>query len=274
MVRISVSLILEKNFPGRGLSSILEHEINSLRRIDLSRCSIDEIDNLEVFSDITELCLRNNNIKLIENLIFLPKLEVLDVSSNAIPDLDALCLGTYLIFLETSLLWMIYCCLFSDDIPGSLRKLIISGNPCCQDPNIVSLVQARCRDLEVLAEYTDPSAASARDDGVSEEQLRKSMAAVYEEDAPKTARGRSPKSDDVKEHTRPGEDGPSTDEDALPVDADYSALDADSILRQLVHRKCEMEGMEQFDIDHTVMVGSYSINFKCSVFSNLVCYRC
>lgn len=93
MVRISVSLILEKSFPGRRKSSITEHEINSLRKLDLSRSSIDEIDNLEVFSDITELCLRDNNIRLVENLIFLPMLEVLDLSDNKIQDAEALCIG-------------------------------------------------------------------------------------------------------------------------------------------------------------------------------------
>ena len=166
-----------------------------------------------------------------------------------------------------------YC--IADDIPGSLRRLIISGNPCCRDSNIVSLVQTRCPGLEVVAEYTDPSVTSARDDkddGVSQEQLRKSMAAVYEEDdAPKTARGRSLKSGDDMEDARPGKDGPSTDDGTLPIDAEYSALDADTILRKLVHRKCEMEGMEQFDIDHTVMVGSCVIHKSMVLFDGRFC---
>lgn len=93
MVKISVSLVLEKSFPGRSKSSISEQEINNLRRIDLSRSFIHEIDNLEVFSDITELCLRDNNITAVENLIFLPKLTVLDLSNNKISSFDDLYAG-------------------------------------------------------------------------------------------------------------------------------------------------------------------------------------
>jgi Leucine-rich repeat (LRR) protein len=84
MVRISVPLILRTHFPTRDRSSVSEDEILTLTKIDLSGHQIDEIDNLEVFSDIKELRLRNNNICRVENVYFLSQLEILDVANNDI----------------------------------------------------------------------------------------------------------------------------------------------------------------------------------------------
>ena len=93
MVKISISLVLEKQFPGRKKATISDQEIDAIQRIDLSYCSIDSIDNLEVFSDIKELILIGNHITIIENILFLPQLELLDVSENQIADIESLCIG-------------------------------------------------------------------------------------------------------------------------------------------------------------------------------------
>lgn len=95
MVKITVALIIEKCFPTRVKSSISESEIDALRCINLSNSLIDEIDNLEVFSDIAELDLSHNRISALENLLYLSNLEELNVSNNNIKDLESLGLGNH-----------------------------------------------------------------------------------------------------------------------------------------------------------------------------------
>lgn len=107
MPEISVTLIRKCH------GNIGVDELSCLKVIDLTRQSIDSIDNLEVFSEIEDLRLGYNNISTIENLEFLSNLRRLDISFNKITASS----------LRSAL----------TNIPPQLTEINLSGNPCCDD---------------------------------------------------------------------------------------------------------------------------------------------
>lgn len=128
-------------------------------------------------------------------------------------------------------------------------------------------ILARCPDVKVIIE--DTSSAYKYDDDAdkkSEDLLAKSMAAVYEDD-PKNDLSVSSKlrdDDGIKGNVmQPEEDDPTTDGiggEMVSDDAEYLVLDPEAILQQIVNRKCEMEGMQHFDLKHTMTVLERNLN--------------
>lgn len=150
----------------------------------------------------------------------------------------------------------------TDDLPRSLKILIISGNPCCENSELLSMIQTRLSGVEVIAESS--TAHLKENDGKSSGDkdmtgmLAESMAAVYADDAThERADKRRDGSEEKWDKGYPEDVDPSTDEVEArekSEDAEYTVLDADAILKQIVNRKCEMEGIEHFDLKHTMTV--------------------
>jgi hypothetical protein len=71
---ISVNLILKSHFPERnGVWN--ESDYDKLDKVNLCGKNIKFIDNLELFSDIRELHLKDNHITDINNIEFLNKVQ-------------------------------------------------------------------------------------------------------------------------------------------------------------------------------------------------------
>ena len=125
----------------------------------------------------------------------------------------------------------------------------------------MATVRARLPGVEVVADASEPLAigGDVEADEKTQELLARSMAAVYADDA-KNEGGKRRERDgegDKEEKDSPEEDDPTTDDakdGRSSDDGEYVALDADAILKQIVNRKCEMEGMEHFDLKHTMTV--------------------
>lgn len=115
MPAISFSLI-RKRYP-----NINAENLDSITLLDLSKCSITEIDSMEIFEHLSELNLSTNMIERIENISFMSKLESLDLSFNKITAENLRC----------SL----------SEFPESLRTLNLSGNPCCDDESVLMELQ-------------------------------------------------------------------------------------------------------------------------------------
>lgn len=128
MTSISVTLIRKSH------SDFNIDDIESLKVIRLNKQGIDLIDNLEVFSHIEELHLADNVIRRIENIGFLSRLHLLDLSNNLITS-DSLISSIGL-------------------LPQNIRTLILTGNPCTGDKCVLDAVQKSCDGLNIIANDT------------------------------------------------------------------------------------------------------------------------
>ena len=120
---ISVTLIRSTH------SDFSIYDIESLRIIKLNNQGIESIDNLEVFSHIEELHLAGNKIKRIENVDFLCRLHLLDLSNNFITGES----------LNSSI----------DLLPKNIETLILTGNPCTNDKFVLDALQLSCPGLKI-----------------------------------------------------------------------------------------------------------------------------
>jgi hypothetical protein len=108
MTQITFNLIRAKNPEITDANNI--EEVDSIK---LNDCNIEEIDNLELFSHISELYLCNNQITFLDNLFFLKNLKILDLSNNKIDGES----------LKKSI----------ENLPKSLISIYLAGNPCVED---------------------------------------------------------------------------------------------------------------------------------------------
>jgi hypothetical protein len=135
MTAISVTLI-------RGTHAEFSvDDFEALKIIRLNDQGIDCIDNLEVFSQIEELYLRNNKIQRIENVDFLSRLIILDLTDNQISS-DSLISSIGL-------------------LPQNLLTLNLTGNPCALDDVAVAALQKR---LPAVCIIVDESSNEDEDD--------------------------------------------------------------------------------------------------------------
>jgi hypothetical protein len=128
MTEISVTLI-------RGTHADFSiDDFEALKIIRLNDQGIDCIDNLEVFSQIEELYLRNNNIQRIENVDFLSRLIILDLADNQI-SIDSLISSIGL-------------------LPQNLLTLNLTGNPCALDDVAVAALQKSLPAVSIIVTET------------------------------------------------------------------------------------------------------------------------
>lgn len=124
MTSISVTLI-------RGThSEFCIDDPETLHIIKLNKQEIACIDNLEVFSHITELHLSDNLIERIENISFLQNLTFLDLSNNRINS-ESLLLSIGL-------------------LPQKIKDLNLSGNPCAEDESALNALQDGYPNLNII----------------------------------------------------------------------------------------------------------------------------
>ena len=126
MSSISVTLIRSTH------SDFCIDDIESLQVIRLNNKGIDLIDNLEVFSNIEELHLAGNKIKRIENIDFLSRLHLLDLSNNLITGES----------LNSSI----------GLLPQNIRTLILIGNPCTENKFVLNAVQQSYVSLKIVVD--------------------------------------------------------------------------------------------------------------------------
>jgi Ran GTPase-activating protein (RanGAP) involved in mRNA processing and transport len=145
MVEISFGLI-RRNNPELDFDAL-----DSLTNIDLNDCGITEIDNLDLFTHISELHLSRNNIQLIANLDFFSKLEYLDLSHNKI---DAASLRKSF-----------------TSIPASLKALNLTGNDCAADTDVCCDLQDLYPDIGIVIDnISDDEAGDGEDEDGEEEE--------------------------------------------------------------------------------------------------------
>lgn len=176
--------------------------------LDLINMGITEIDNLELFFALEFLNLSSNKIKTVENIDFMPKLHTLDLSHNLVVDID------------------------TNELPVSLRKLILKGNPCTKSKDFVQSLSEKLPRVEIIATNPDGSSssgASGDDDGPSHDNSV---------DAPSSGESKSTSAQNEKrendEHER---------EALLNLRRDLSKgpLDPEGVLQELVERKLNLQ---------------------------------
>ena len=162
MVEISVTLIR------RCHGNIGIDELEKMSKIDLSNQSIENIDNLEVFSEIEELVLSRNLISKIENLSFLRNLAILDVSFNSIDSVS----------LKAAV----------SELPPNIKSINLSGNPCCDDDTCLLLLQDRYPELGIIIgeESGDKEGDGGSDDEEAHDDTDLDPEHAVAQDSPRT----------------------------------------------------------------------------------------
>lgn len=126
MTEITLRLIRSCN-PQLDIDNLEECSI-----LTLNDCNIETIENLELFSHLTELKLCGNSITAVENLTLFSKLQYLDVSRNKIT--------------SQGLLRSVY------GIPPKLNTINLSGNPCVSDEDALTAFQEKFPNLFIVIE--------------------------------------------------------------------------------------------------------------------------
>lgn len=231
---ISVALVAKVH----NLSAV--EDIASINVLRLERLGITRIDNLEVFSQIQELHLAQNAIQRLENLDFLSNLRFLDVSFNEISSESLR--ATF------------------NNLPPNLESINLTGNPCVNDEELLALIQDALPALGIIiGEYNDEEIASLRQGDAVKSSAKLSIHREGEDEdggeedevsAGKVAAGAL-----VQDSRAPRTDGEGEDEGNTDPSPSRGVLDADTVLRSIVERKCKLQNMPQiFDMDATISV--------------------
>jgi hypothetical protein len=262
MTEISVSLV-RKAHGNLDADSLMKLDI-----IQLNNYGIEEIDNLEVFEHIKELHLSGNRIKILENLNYLTNLEFLDVSNNNID--------------ENGLKKVI------GNLPSSLQTIVIGGNPCCLNDNILCDLNDYMPNLGIvigLEKQQQQIAPAAVKPSVLEEynevenvESKSSLQSVFNKHITDTSKMLQVAAAEMRSKTRQNAMvhlmvGEEKDSDSINDNDIYAAknhsdkgddligtLDADEILKSIVERKCNLQNLRtSFNITDTVT----SLNKEC-----------
>ena len=224
MVDISFSLV-RKAHGNLGADALERIDI-----IQLNNYGIEEIDNLEVFDQIRELHLSGNRIRRIENLEFLSKLEYLDLSNNKIDD-EGLRAGI-------------------GKLPDSLQTLIIGGNSCCKNEDILIELNDLMPNLGIVV-------------GVEKEESQRNENESNRDPALEE------KKSEGKENTEDEEDEEDEDEindkkyeDDLSLIRNGGVLNADDILKSIVERKCAIQNQAEKFINVDEVIKKLDIECK------------
>jgi len=185
MTEISFALIRKKN-PDLNFDNIEE-----ISTIHLNNCSIEDINNLELFSHIKHLDLAHNKISFIRELHYLNKLETLDLSFNSISSEG----------LSKSL----------SELPKGLKSINLTGNSCVNDEDALVILQDFFPDLGIIIDTVDNNLDAVESCDVS---------------TPTT----------IPEQ----------------YDNNIRPLNADTLLKSIVERKCKLQSMSSFNLDRTI----------------------
>lgn len=215
MTSISVTLI-------RGTHSDFDVEnLEALRIIRLNNQGIVCIDNLEVFSHITELHLADNGITTIENIDFLDNLAFLDLSNNLISS-DSLISSIGL-------------------MPKNIKTINLSGNPCANDDSALIALSDSCPGLDIIVGvYAGGEIIDAAENSGLENTNKKVDFSHQNNEDENQSDGDDQKDSDAEEN----DDG---EEGDMP-------LNADEVLKSLVERKCRLQSLEMFSVTRTTEV--------------------
>jgi Leucine-rich repeat (LRR) protein len=138
---ITVKLILNELFPEKkGVWA--DGDFAKVQIVSLSNKNVDEIDNLDLFDNITELCLQQNKIQRIENISHLMKLHSLDLSHNLIDEEG----------------------LHTERLPPNLKTLKLTGNPCLASNSAMGKLKQDYPHLLVVSESKQSIAPLATSD--------------------------------------------------------------------------------------------------------------
>jgi hypothetical protein len=215
-----------------------EIDVNNLHLIEVIRLinqGIDEIDNLEVFSNIKALFLNQNNIKRIENLEYLSSLQHLDLSSNKI---DSESLRQHV-----------------KNIPAKLGSINLSNNPCCEDEVCLQGVQDMYPNLNIIIGLEEPESADGNDQVIAASGSRSNQNEINDSGANEIKK-EDENSDDEGSDEDSDENDTADADDSQPPLGDNMTLDADIILQQLVERKCRIQQLSaELNIDSVLSVG-------------------
>lgn len=125
---LTVKLILNEFFPeNKGVWA--ENDFAKVQVVSLSNKNINEIDNLDLFDNITELSLTRNQITKIENIGHLMKLQSLDLTDNFIDDEG----------------------LLVERLPPKLTRLVLVGNPCVSSKTAMDKLRQDYPKLTVIS---------------------------------------------------------------------------------------------------------------------------
>eukprot|EP00602_Paraphysomonas_sp_CaronLab_P004690 CAMPEP_0185020592 /NCGR_PEP_ID=MMETSP1103-20130426/3210_1 /TAXON_ID=36769 /ORGANISM="Paraphysomonas bandaiensis, Strain Caron Lab Isolate" /LENGTH=300 /DNA_ID=CAMNT_0027551587 /DNA_START=89 /DNA_END=988 /DNA_ORIENTATION=- len=206
-MRLTLRVILQTHFPEKN-GMLSDEDFGSISVMKLNDQSISYIDNLELFHEIEELHLKNNNLKTIDNIELLQNLWLLDVANNQIED-EALLSAVF---------------------PRSLKRLIISGNPCAESTSAVEKLQARHPQLEIVT-----TAEKC-------EEILESSSNLPPESVPVES-----------EYSQPEVSLPhSTSKPSESFLTPSGTLDPAAVLREVVDRKCRLQSYSQFDLNATI----------------------
>lgn len=218
MASISVSLV-------RKVHGFTAEELETLDILELNNQGLNELDNLEVFSQIRELHLSGNAISVIENLEFLSSLEFLDLSFNQIGS-EGLRTG--------------FGCL-----PQSLQTLNLTGNPCAEDEALLMELQDRMPRLGIIVGMEQEPTALSPEKKRSPKQRSGNQAEASEDGPCDNGPAEDDNDNDDDGVNEEDEDAFWGEEEAFGrerEDADDAApLDADEVLKAIVSRKCRLQ---------------------------------
>ena len=198
MPSISVSVVRQ------AYGNATAEELSQIETLNLSGLNINVIENLEVFAEIKELHLSHNWICNIENINFMYKLEFLDLSYNKIDSNE------------------IIRCIKYKELPYCLKTINLDGNLCCNDHNVLCLLQESYSELNIII-------------GIEE---NKNDINTHEPEIKDDNRNNNYKSNAIM-----------NDIFVLQLD---EQLDSDTVLKSLVERKCHLDKIKEYDIKHAI----------------------
>ena len=208
-----------------------EVDVNDLHLLDVLRLSnqgITFIDNLEVFSNVKVLFLNGNSIRIIENLEYLTVLDHLDISNN---NIDAESLTKSLA-----------------NIPRNLNSINLTNNPCCSDEVCLQQLQDRFPELGIIIGVENNPGESQSINADILNQRANLLNIVSDTAAILDRTNQDSKSRDESDDERDDDDDDDDDEEDTPVQDDFTlgsseVIDADSLLKTLVERKCRLQNL-------------------------------
>jgi len=239
VAEISVSLVRKAH------GNLSAEKLETLDVIHLNNFGIEEIDNLEVFEQIRELHLSGNRIKVIENLEFLRNLEYLDLSNNFIDSAGLRnCLGR---------------------LPSSLQTLVLGGNTCCEDEELLTQLNDLMPDLGIvigLEQRNDNNGQyNEEEEGEEEEEEEEEVIA-----SPQSSHrhGEGPY-DEEQDYDEPDDKRQEAQDDEVYEELQVNGqdvgyygssterVDDDALLKSIVDRKCVMQNMKpKIDVANSI----------------------
>jgi hypothetical protein len=211
---ITVKLILSECFPEQG-GVWADDNFAAVQVVSLPNKSLEHIDNLDLFDNITELNLRRNKIKIVENVSHLMKLHSMDLSDNLI---DAKGLR-------------------AEPLPPNLRSVDLSGNPCAASSSVIEKLQEDYPNVHIVtkARQSYPSITAASNDSAATNPA--TSAASLHSSSSSSSSSLSPSSSSLSLSLSSSQN------------KEGGYLDSEEVLREVVDRKCRLQALTSPPLD-------------------------